>query len=276
MLNVQDSKKADDSVAKPKAKDSSSSSSDDSNSSYSNHSEDSEESSSSSSSEETTSEKATEPTSGEDPEVGSDSPPEESPLLRNVVIPEVVLIKDEDVVEIPTPVIRPTHTLWVNSSVEEDPKANKSPSKKKKKVRMNPKPSAGFLSYPDGSMAAMPADMLERIASASQEYNNSTAGALAGFGGTGSSDARVPKTSGGSLEAPLAVSSPLVSSNSSSQDTESQPSPGPSLESHRRAHQDKGTSPGSSEGTRTSGSRGSLVVDPQGGLGVRLLTIGQR
>ena len=185
MLNVQDSNKPDDSVAKPKANDSNSNSSDDSNGSNSNHTEDSEESSSSSSSEEAASERASEPATGEDPEVGSDSPPEEGPLLRNVAPEILVPIKDEDIIEVPAPVLRPTHTLWVNSSVEEDPKA-KSPSKKKKKVRMNPKPSAGFLSFSDGSMAPMPADMLEKITSASQEYSNSPAGALAGFGGTGS------------------------------------------------------------------------------------------
>ena len=263
-----------------------------------NDTEDSEESSSSAPSDEATSEGPTEAASGEDPEVGSDSPPEEGPLRRNEEIPPVFNpVKDEDIVEVPVPVVKPTHTFFLGSSVEDSPanvenpvtvenqapdspvsespvprkspskKSNKSPTKKKKKVKFAPMPipSAGILSFPDGSMASMPAEWLAKISAAAAQYDRSQEGTLAGFGGTGRVDARVPKTSGGFLETPLATSSPLVPSNTSSQVTMSQPTPGPSKETSRRTHQDKGTSPGSSGRPKTLTHRVPYVLGSQGG-----------
>ena len=261
-----------------------------------NETEDSEETSSSAPSDEAAPEGPKDATSGEDPEVGSDSPPEVGPLRRNEEIPPVIYpVKDEDVVEIPVPVLKPTHTFWLGSSIEDNPangenpvpeenqapvspvsespipkkspKKRKSPAKKKKKVKFAsmPVPSAGILSFPDGSMASMPADWLAKIAAAAEKYDRSQENALPEFGGTGRVDARASKTSGGFLETPLAVSSPIVPSNTPSQVTMSQPTPGPSKETSRRTHQDKGTAPSPSERPKTSTHRVPYVLGYQGG-----------
>ena len=146
-----------------------------------------------------------------------------------------------------------------------------------KKVTVNPSPSAAWLSYEDGSVKEVPVALFNKMQRVAKDFASSTVvpSMTPGFRGTGMRDSRDPNISGGSLEGPDAVSTPLVSSNSPSPVDFSEPNPGPSQELARKARQSKGTSSLSSGGARVTVPDRPLTVDPRGELVVRLLALGQ-